>query len=162
MPKRYRMISRYAASLIADERGFHPNENGRQRLLAVHMAVSGNYTAVQIAKRVGISRRRFFDWMNKFKRGGVAGLLKVKHHGGGPPTKIRGNPFKKFRAGLMSGRWRTATEIQKWLKEKHSIRLKLSGVYYWLRKFGNCFKRDETVHLANNSRYWARWWKRVQ
>jgi len=156
------MISRYAASLIADERGFHPNENGRQRLLAVHMAVSGNYTAVQIAKRVGISRRRFFDWMNKFKRGGVAGLLKVKHHGGGPPTKIRGIALKYLRAGLKSGRWRTAKEIQKWLQEKHSIRLKLSGVYYWLRKIRDIFKIEQSVRLVTNSPYWGSWWKKIQ
>jgi transposase len=162
MHKRYRMSPHYAASLEAGERGIQPDKNARRRLLAVHLAFSGKYTAVEIAKRAGISRRRFFDWMNKFKRGGVKGLLIDKHHGGGPSPKIRGIALKRLRAGLKSKRWRTAKEIQKWLQENHSIRLKLSGVYYWLRKIGKSFESDQSVRLINNSRYWVRWWKKVQ
>jgi transposase len=159
MPKRYYM-SLHHSELIEAGNGF--DEKSQRRLKAARLAIRGKYTAEEIAKMAGISRRRFFDWMNKFKRGGVVSLLKVKPHGGGPLPKIRGIALKKLRAGLKSGRWRTAKEIQKWLQENHSIRLKLSGVYYWLRKIWKSFKSDQSVRLVNNSHYWGRWWKKVQ
>jgi predicted ArsR family transcriptional regulator len=47
----------------------------QQRLLAARLAAGGQMTAGQIAEQLGISRRRFFDWMNALKAGGLAGLL---------------------------------------------------------------------------------------
>jgi transposase len=159
MPKLYFMRLHHSELI---EAGHGLDEKSQRRLKAARLAIRGKFTAVQIAKQVGISRRRFFDWMKKFKRGGVEGLLKDKHHGGGPPPKMRGIALNKLRTGLKSKRWRTAKEMQKSLQKNHSICLKLSGVYYWLRKIGKSFKRDRSVCLVNNSHYWVGWWKKVQ
>jgi transposase len=42
-------------------------------------------TAAQIAEQLGISRRRFFDWTNALKAGGLARLLERQHGGGAAP-----------------------------------------------------------------------------
>jgi len=88
-------------------------------------------TAAQIAEQLGISQRRFFDWMNALKVGGLAGIQE-RQHGGGAVPQVQGAARNELLAGLQSGRWKRAKEIQHWLRERHQIRLQLPGVYYWL------------------------------
>ena len=109
------------------------------------MAASGQLTAAQIAEQLGISRRRFFDWMNALKAGGLAGLLE-REHGGGALPRVRGEILKELLAGLQSGRWKRAKEIQHWLREEHAVSLKLPGVYYWLGKLGGVLKVPRKTH----------------
>ena len=59
-------------------------------------------TAAQIAEQLGISRRRFFDWMNALKAGGLAGLLE-RQHGGGAVPQVQGDAREELLAGLQSG-----------------------------------------------------------
>jgi transposase len=96
-------------------------------------ACNGRYAAAQIAKEVGVSRRQFFNWVNLFKKRGVDGL-RPRPHGGGAPPRVRGGVLKGFRAGLKTGRWKRAKEIQQWLLSEHQVKLSLKGVYYWRRK----------------------------
>ena len=56
---------------------------------------AGQMTAVRIAEQMGISRRRFFDWMNALKAGGLAGLLE-RQHGGGAVPQVRGQALKEL------------------------------------------------------------------
>jgi transposase len=102
-------------------------------------------TAAQIAEQLGISRRCFFDWMSALKAGGLAGLLE-RQHGGGAVPQVQGDALKELQAGLQSGRWKRAKEIQHWLRERHTIRLKLAGVYYWLGKLGGVLKVPRKTH----------------
>ena len=68
MPKRYRMNLPDLAQAVAVELcGLAQDVKSQQRLLAA----SGQMTAVQIAEPRGISHRRFFDWMNALKAGGL-------------------------------------------------------------------------------------------
>jgi transposase-like protein len=85
-----------------------------QRLVAMRMAVSGQFTSQQIAQQLGISRRRFFDWVKIFKSSGLVGLLKCGHGGGAVP-RVSGNVLADLQAGLVTGRWKRAKEIQQWL-----------------------------------------------
>ena len=122
----------------------------QQRLLAARLAASGQLTAAQIAEQLGISRRRFFDWMNALKAGGLAGLLE-RQHGGGAVPQVQGEALKELQAGLQSGRWKRAKEIQHWLRERHAIRLKLPGVYYWLGKLGGVLKVPRKTHAQKDA-----------
>ncbi len=107
--------------------------------MAAQLAADGQLTAAQIADQSGISRRRFFDWMNALKAGGVAGLLE-RQHGGGARPRVQGQVLQELRAGLAAGRWKGAKETKDWLRECHAIHLKLPGVYYWLAKLGGKLK----------------------
>src|SRR5690348_3377303 len=89
MPKRYHLKRPDLAGAVADELRTCRDVKSQQRLLAARLAASGQMTAEQIAEQLGISRRRFFDWMSALKAGGVTGLL-ARQHGGGAAPQVRG------------------------------------------------------------------------
>ena len=150
MPKRYHLKRPDLAQAVADELRVCVEVKSQQRLLAARLAASGQLTAGQIAEQLGISRRRFFDWMNALKAGGLAGLLK-RQHGGGAGPQIKGDVRTELLAGLQSGRWKRAREIQHWLRDRHAIRLKLPGVYYWLGKLGGVLKVPRKTHAQKDA-----------
>jgi transposase len=150
MPKRYHLNRPDLAQAVAEELRTCKDVKQQQRLLAARLAASGQLTAAQIAEQLGISRRRFFDWMNALKAGGLAGLLE-RQHGGGAVPQVQGDARQELLAGLQSGRWKRAKEIQHWLGERHQIRLKLSGVYYWLGKLGGVLKVPRKTHAQKDA-----------
>ena len=150
MPKRYHLNRPDLAQAVVAELGVCQDVKNQQRLLAARLAASGQMTAAQIAEQLGISRRRFFDWMNALKAGGVAGLLE-RQHGGGAVPQVRGEALKALLAGLRTGRWKRAREIQHWLRQEHGVGLKLPGVYYWLGKLGGVLKVPRKTHAQKDA-----------
>jgi transposase len=150
MPKRYHLKHPDFAQAVAVELRTCKDTKHQQRLLAARMAASGQFTAAQIAEQLGISRRRFFDWMNALKGGGVAGLLQ-REHGGGAVPQVQGPALRELQAGLVQGRWKRAKEIQQWLHERHAVRLQLGGVYYWLGKLGGVLKVPRKTHAQKDA-----------
>jgi len=150
MPKRYHLNRPDLAQAVAAELRTCQDVKSQQRLLAARLAASGQMTAAQIAEQLGISRRRFFDWMNALRAGGLAGLLE-RQHGGGAAPQVRGAALQELQAGLRSGRWKRAKEIQHWLRERHAVGLKLSGVYYWLGKSGGVLKVPRKTHAQKDA-----------
>src|SRR5487761_2279033 len=150
MPKRYHLNRPDLAQAVAVELQTCQDVKSQQRLLAARLAASGQLSAAQIAEQLGISRRRFFDWMNALKAGGLAGLLE-RQHGGGAAPQVQGDARKELLAGLQSGRWKRAQEIQSWLRERHAIRLKLPGIYYWLGKLGGVLKVPRKTHAQKDA-----------
>ncbi len=150
MPKRYHLNRPDLAAALAAEWRTCQEVKDQKRLLAARLAASGQLTGGQIAEQVGLSRRRFFDLMKKLKAGGLPALLERKH-GGGVAPKIQGAVLEAFQAGLRSGRWKRAKEIQHWLRQEHGVGLKLSGVYYWLGKLGGVLKVPRKTHAQKDA-----------
>jgi len=150
MPKRYHLNRPDLAQGVAMELRTCQDVKSQQRLLAARLAASGQMTAAQIAEQLGISRRRFFDWMSALKAGGLAGLLE-RRHGGGAEPQVRGVAMQELQAGLRSGRWKRAKEIQHWLRERHALKLKRAGVYYWLGKLGGVLKVPRKTHAQKDA-----------
>ena len=150
MPKRYHLNRPDLAQAVAVELRVAQDVKSQQRLLAARLAASGQLTAAQIAEQLGISRRRFFDWMNALKAGGLAGLLE-RQHGGGALPRVQGQVLKELQAGLQTGRWKRAKEIQHWLRQEHGLGLKLPGIYYWLGKLGGVLKVPRKTHAQKDA-----------
>lgn len=106
----------------------------RERVQVVLWAATGKHTLEDLARRSGRVRATIQLWLGKFKRGGVAGLLKR----GTPPGSISpiraGRVQTQLRAGWARGRWRTAREVATWLREAHGIERARKSIYYWLAK----------------------------
>ena len=130
MPKRFHLNQPDRARAVAAALDHCQNMADQQRLLAMRLAASGQRTAAQIAKQLGISRRQFFNWVSALKAGGVEGLL-AREHGGGPAPRVQGKLLEELQAGLKTGQWKRAKEIQQWLQSRHDVKLGLKGVYYW-------------------------------
>ena len=116
----------------------------------MRLAASGQFTASQIAEQIGVSRRQFFHWVNALKSGGVEQLLE-RDHGGGQPAQVRGAALTELQAGLQSGRWKRAKEIQQWLQQRHETKLTVKGVYYWLGKLGGVLKVPRKTHAQKDA-----------
>jgi transposase len=151
MPKRYHLNRPDLAQAVAEALSDCKEVSAQQRLLAMRLACSGQFTAGQIAEQVGISRRQFFNWSSALKTGGVEKLLE-REHGGGAAPRIKGKTLEEFEAGLREGRWKRAKEIQHWLQSQHQIKLKLTGVYYWLGKLGGVLKVPRKTHAKKDAR----------
>jgi transposase len=110
MPKRFHLNRPDLAAAVADALADCTEIRSHQRLLAMRLAASGQFTAAQIAEQIGISRRQFFHWVNALKAGGVARLLE-RDHGGGQPAQLQGRALAELQAGLQTGRWKRAKDI---------------------------------------------------
>ena len=59
--------------------------------------------------------------------------------------------LEELQAGLKSGRWKRAKEIQQWLASQHRKELTLKGVYYWLGKSGGVLKVPRKAHAQKDA-----------
>ena len=70
----------------------------RQRLEAVRLACTGQHSLEQIAEVVGCSRATVQNWLGKFKRGGIDGLLERRKPGASPSPLQEPGLQESFRA----------------------------------------------------------------
>ena len=118
----------------------------------MRLAASGQLTAAQIAEQLGISRRRFFDWVNALKAGGVAGLLERVSMAAVRRRKSKANVLEELLAGLAIGPVETGQGNPALAAGATcSIRLKLPGVYYWLGKLGGVLKVPRKTHAQKDA-----------
>jgi len=150
MPKRFHLKRPDLAVAVATALTDCKDVQSHRRLLAMRLAASGQFTAAQIAEQIGVSRRQFFHWVNALKRGGVEQLLE-RDHGGGQLAQVQGNALSELQAGLLTGRWKRAKEIQQWLRQRHETKLTVKGVYYWLGKLGAVLKVPRKTHAQKNA-----------
>jgi transposase len=150
MPKRYHLNRPDLATAVSAALADCQEVKSHQRLLAMRMAASGQFTAAQIAEQVGVSRRQFFHWVNALKTGGVDRLLE-RDHAGGAPAQVTGRMLEELLAGLKKGRWKRAKEIQQWLQREHAVKLAPTGVYYWLGKLGGVLKVPRKAHVKKDA-----------
>jgi transposase len=150
MKKRIRLNRPELARAIVTALAQCENVKDHQRLLAMRMAVSGEFTSAQIAKHLEVSRRQFFNWLAALKRGGLEGLLD-RQHGGGAPPRVKGRILGELQEGLGKGQWKRAKEIQRWLADRHQVKMATSGVYYWLGKLGGVLKVPRKTHAKKDA-----------
>jgi transposase len=150
MPKRIHLNRPDLALAVAAALDKCEDVKDHERLLAMRMAASGEFTAAQIAEHMEISRRQFFNWLTALKKDGVAGLLNRKHGGGACPS-VTGAILEEFQNGLKQGQWKRAKEIQRWLAGQHRIEMGLPGVYYWLGKLGGVLKVPRKTHAKKDA-----------
>ena len=81
----------------------------RERLHAVKLGLEGKLDLEAIARAVGRARSVIQEWFDRYRRGGLAELLEVRH-GQGPPSRLSAADEAFLRAGLQEGKWCTAGE----------------------------------------------------
>ena len=106
-----------------------------ERLTAVRMAMSGEFTLAQIGLAVGRDRSRIGAWMKVVREDGLAVLLGL-HQGRGRAPQVTGKALSGLRQGLRRGRWTRAKDAAEWLEQRHGIGMTPGGARYWLKKAG--------------------------
>jgi len=100
----------------------------------------------KVADQLGRSQATIQSWINKFRSRGIEGLLE-KGKGIGPPSRLTPEMQQAMTARLGQGKWRTARDAWKWLKENHDVGdLKESVIYKYL---GKCEGRLKATRPCN-------------
>jgi transposase len=95
----------------------------RERLQAVRLGQQGQWTLAEIAQAVSRGRATIATWIGVSRQEGLANLLRRRHVGRG--AKVADADREALQEGLRQGKWKTAREIQRWLKRERGIALSL-------------------------------------
>ena len=135
MPKTFQLKKPELAEEV--EQRFQQGGTRREmeRLTALRMAMTGDFTPAQIAQAVGRDRSRIGAWM-KVARGDGPAALRGLHQGRGRAPQVKGKALTELRHGLRRGRWTRAKDAAAWLEQRHGIGLTTGGMRYWLKKAG--------------------------
>lgn len=106
----------------------------RERLEMVLQAAGGRHTMDDIARIAGRARSTIQVWMDKYREGGVAKLLERDTPPGSTSPIGAARIQAQLKAGLKSGRWRSAAKVAAWLKKTHGIERSRKSLYYWFNK----------------------------
>ena len=110
----------------------------QERLRFALHAATGPHTLEDLATLAGRSRSTIQNWLAKFNAGGLEGLLERDTPPGSVSPIARTEIQCQLKAGLRAGRWKTANEVARWLKQRHGIQRKRKSIYYWIAQ---CFRR---------------------
>ena len=145
MPKRFHLGKPELASALEEleVRASRPREV--QRLTAVRMAMSGEFTLAQIAAASGRSRSAVGEWMRVAREQGLAALLGL-HQGRGRESALPPKALKELRKGLARGRWARRRDIQAWLEQRHGVVMGTGGVGYHVGKRGGVRRVPRRTH----------------
>jgi len=120
----------------------------RERLLAIQIAQQGKYTLEEIALSLKRGRRTIVRWLRSYREGGIEKLLHRGH--GGRRASLSQSDQEALIEGLRSGQRKRARDIQIWLQKERGIELKLSGVYYWMRRLRGSWKVPRKSHVKKD------------
>jgi transposase len=122
----------------------------KSRLLCVKLASEGQHHAAEIADLCSCSVKRVFDWLQQTREGGLEALLKRDKPGPKPGDwhLLKDHPEvkKQLKKGLSQGRWKSAPQLSRWLKEEHSLEVKDNTAWSWLKKLGGVLRVPRPHH----------------
>lgn len=113
-----------------------PDKRARERLQVALWASGGEHTLQDLSKKAQRARATIQLWLQKFRIGGISGLLQRESPPGSTSPIAQPLVQSELAEGLRIGRWRTAREVADWLNESHGINRARKSVYYWLAKSG--------------------------
>jgi len=122
----------------------------RERLQAVRLAASGNYTYEEIAGIVGRSTTTLQTWFKKLEAGGVDGLVERNTSEGRPSPLSDPKIQQAIQERLLNGAWMSEPQMAAWLEKEYGVRLRPRCLYYWLGKLGGALKVPRPVHNKKN------------
>lgn len=124
----------------------------KERLQVVQWATSGQHTLEDLARLAGRARSTIQIWLDHFEAGGVARLLQREAPPGLTSPLSQPQVQTELKAGLKSGRWRTAGQVAAWLKEAHGIQRAAKSLYRWLGKAGGALRVPRPCHIQQDPR----------
>lgn len=145
MAKRFRLGKPELAEELAVLSRQKTAPRDQQRLTAVRMAMSGQFTLGQIAAASGRARSAVGEWMRVVRTEGLVALL-GRHQGRGRKSALGVKALKELRKGLARGRWARLGDIRQWLAQRHGVHMGEGGVAYHVGKRGGVRRVPRRAH----------------
>lgn len=121
----------------------------KERLLAIKLLLEGEFNIEAVARIIGCHRNSINDWIKRFRNGGIQALLK-RGEGSGRKGKMTDQAKAELTEKLKVGAFRTAGQVEVWLKEEHGIEFGKNSIYYHLGKLGGRLKVARPSHLKKD------------
>jgi transposase len=110
------------------------------------MGQQGQWTLEQIAAAVQRGRATIIRWVRAYRQGGIAGVLERHYMGERRPPSLNTQERQELKQGLAEGQWKSAREIQRWLKAERHKELTLAAISYWLGQLRASWKVPRKSH----------------
>ena len=117
----------------------------RERLQALKLLLETEMSYDQVAQIVGRHTSRVKVWANTFRNGGLDALL-TRGKGSGRRPKMTNSAQEELVEKLRIGAFRTASQVEKWLREEHGISYGKNSIYYQLGKLAGRLKVPRPSH----------------
>jgi len=122
----------------------------KERLQVVLWSAQGRHTLEDLARLAGRARSTIQIWLDHFEAGGVDQVLERESPPGQSSPIGEPQVQAELKAGLKSGRWRTAGQVAAWLKEAHGIKRAVKSIYRWLGKADGALRVPRPAHVLQN------------
>lgn len=122
----------------------------KERLQVVLWSTQGRHTLEDLARLAGRARSTIQIWLDQFEAGGLARVLERESPPGQRSPIGEPQVQTELKAGLKSGRWRTARQVAAWLKEAHGIERAAKSLYRWLGKANGALRVPRPAHVLQN------------
>ena len=117
----------------------------KERLQALKLLLETELSYAEVAEIVGKDPSSIKKWAGMFRKDGLD-LLLVRGNGGGRKPKMSVEVQDVLVEQLKEGRFRTAGQIEYWLKEEHQLEYGKGSLYYVLGKLGGRLKVPRPSH----------------
>ena len=117
----------------------------KERLQTIKLLLESDDSYAKIATIVGRHPSRVKAWAKLFVEGGLE-LLLTRGNGGGRKPIISEEVSAELTEKLRLGSSRTASQIEKWLRENHDTQYGKGSIYYVLGKLGGRLKVPRPSH----------------
>lgn len=117
----------------------------KERLQTIKLLLETDKSYDEVAQIVGRHSSRVRKWADEFREGGIKQLL-TRGNGGGRKPLMSPKIEEALTEKLRSGTFRTAGQIEKWLKDEHQLEYGKGSIYYVLGKLGGRLKVPRPSH----------------
>ena len=152
MPARRRPIDvHHQASEVLERESQEKIPWKLQRLQSLRLALEGQESYRRIAAIVRVTAATLNKWIHWYREDGLEGLLsRAMGAKGGKLPRFGPEQWERFRTELAKGTWRTARDVQRWLKEALGLKISRKEVYRHLGKLGARLKVGRRSHVKKD------------
>jgi len=122
----------------------------KERLQTIMLLLESEHSYAEVAQIVGKHPSRVKEWAKQFRIGGIDQLL-IRGHGGGRKPKMNAQVQALVTEKLRKGTFRTAGQIENWLRDEHNISFGKGSIYYALGKLGGRLKVPRPSHQKKDA-----------
>jgi transposase len=130
----------------------------RPRLHGLWLVRTGKTTR-EVAEVLGVDERTVQRWLAWYRAGGLAPLEGRHAHGKGASPFLTPERQRELAEEVATGRFRTAAEIRRWVRERWGVAYTEGGMYALLVRLRCAPKVPRPVHEKADHLAQARWKK---
>ena len=130
----------------------------RPRVHGLWLVRTGKTTR-EVAEVLGVDERTVQRWLAWYRAGGLAEVERRHAHGTGAAPFLTPEQQATLAEAVATGRFRTATEIRRWVQEQRGVRYTEGGMYALLSRLRCAPKVPRPIHEKADHLAQARWKK---